>query len=53
MCVFISCVCEYKLESTTENITDVYENRALGYMGKSPNLVCLYPLESGSEQKKI
>ena len=48
MCVFISCVCEYTLESTTENIRDVYENRAPGYMGKTPNVGGGYPLESAS-----
>jgi len=48
MCVFISCVSEYTLESTTENIRDVYENRALGYMGKTPNVGGGYPLESAS-----
>ena len=40
MCVFISCVSEYTLESTTENIKDVYENRAPGYMGKTLNHQC-------------
>ena len=48
MCVFISCVTEFTLESTTEKIRDVYENRALGYMGKNPNVGGGYPLESAS-----
>ena len=53
MCVFISCVSEYTLESTTENIRDVYENRAPGYMGKTPNVGGGYPLESASQQNQI
>jgi len=48
MCVFISCVSEYTLESTIENIRDVYENMAPGYMGKTPNVWVGYPLESAS-----
>jgi len=52
MCVFISCVSEYTLESTTasENIRDVYEarDRAPGYMGKTPHVGVGYPLESAS-----
>jgi len=48
MCVFISCVFEKTLESTTENIKDVYENRAQGYMRKTPNVGGGYPLESVS-----
>jgi len=34
--------------STTENIKDVYENRAPGYMVKTPNVGGGYPLESAS-----
>jgi len=48
MCVFISCVSEYTLEFTAENIRDVYENRAPGYMGKTPDVGGGYPLESAS-----
>jgi len=47
MCV-ISCVSEYTLEFTTENIRDVHENRAPGYMGKTPHVGDGYPLESAS-----
>ena len=53
MCVFISCVSEYTLESTTKNIRDVYENMAPGYMGETPNVAGGYPLESASYEKKI
>jgi len=48
MCVFISCVSEYTLEATTENIKDVYEIRVSGYMIKTPNAGGGYPLESAS-----
>jgi len=48
MCVFILCVSEYTLESTTENIRDVYENRALGYISKTSHVGVGYPLESAS-----
>ena len=48
MCEFISCVSEFTLESTTEKIRDVYENRAPGYMGKTPNVGGGYPWESVS-----
>ena len=55
MCVFISRVSEYTLESTTDNTRDVYENRAPGpgYMGKNPNVGGGYPLESASQQNQI
>jgi len=41
-------VSEYTLESTTENIRDVYENRVPGYMGKTPKVGDGYPVESAS-----
>ena len=44
MCVFISCVSEYTLESTIENIRDLYENKAPRYMGKTANVGGGYPL---------
>jgi len=48
MRVFISCVSEYTLESISQNTRDVYECRATGCTGRTPNIGGGYPLESTS-----